>query len=159
MRVFSDRLPVLVPSPRAYQKALSLVPAVMTRCRTASVRQTACPLGKNQHFWACPADKRRVVAEEFQLWTLKVKDDGTARLICDDGYGNIVFSKRIPFTDFSLSGIKLYCTAWKRPRYKAKTRFLTTVDRARKGGLESGHRLIAAYSTLARYVGRLGNAH
>jgi hypothetical protein len=84
---------------------------------------------KIQHFWACFADKRRVAAEEFQLWTLKVKDDGN---------GNIVFSKRIPFTDFSLSGIKLYCTAWKRPRYKAKTRFLTTVGRARKGGLESG---------------------
>ena len=44
--------------------------------------------------------KKRVVAEAFQNWTLKVKDDNTARLTCDDGNGNIVFSKRIPFTDF-----------------------------------------------------------
>ena len=27
---------------------------------------------------------------------------------CDDGNGNIVFSKRIPFTDFPLSEITLY---------------------------------------------------
>ncbi len=82
---------------------------------------------------------KRVAGEEFQFWKLAVNlDKHKAVLTCDDGNGNIVFSKRIPFTDFSLSGIKLYCTAWKRPRYKAKTRFLTTVGRARKGGLESG---------------------
>jgi hypothetical protein len=52
--------------------------------------------------------KKRVAAEEFQHWTLKVKDDNTARLTCDDGNGNIVFSKRIPFTDFPLPEISLY---------------------------------------------------
>jgi hypothetical protein len=52
--------------------------------------------------------KKRVAAEEFQHWTLKVKDDHTARLTCDDGNGNIVFSKRIPFTDFPLPEISLY---------------------------------------------------
>jgi hypothetical protein len=52
--------------------------------------------------------KKRVAAEEFQNWTLKVKDDNTARLTCDDGNGNIVFSKRIPFTDFPLPEISLY---------------------------------------------------
>ena len=53
--------------------------------------------------------KKRVAAEEFQNWTLKVKDDRTARLICDDGNGNVVYTKRIPFTDFPLLEISLYC--------------------------------------------------
>jgi len=52
--------------------------------------------------------KKRVAAEEFQNWTLKVKDDNTARLTCDNGNGNIVFSKRIPFTDFPLPENSLY---------------------------------------------------
>jgi hypothetical protein len=52
--------------------------------------------------------KKRVAAEAFQNWTLKVKDDNTARLTCDDGNGNVVFSKRIPFTDFPLSEVTLY---------------------------------------------------
>ena len=53
--------------------------------------------------------KKRVAAEEFQNWTLKVKDDRTARLTCDDGNGNVVYTKRIPFTDFPLEEISLYC--------------------------------------------------
>lgn len=51
--------------------------------------------------------KRKVAAEEFQVWTLKVKDH-TARLTCDDGNGNVVYSKPIPFTDFPLDEISLY---------------------------------------------------
>ena len=51
--------------------------------------------------------KRHVAAEEFQVWTLKVKD-GKATLTCDDGNGNAVYSKRIPFTDFPLDEISLY---------------------------------------------------
>ena len=51
--------------------------------------------------------KKKVAAEEFQVWTLKVKDNkGT--LICDDGNGNAVYQKRIPFTDFPLDEISLY---------------------------------------------------
>ena len=54
--------------------------------------------------------KKRVAAEEFQNWTLKVKDNRTARLTCDDGNGNVVYTKRISFTDFPLEEISLYCT-------------------------------------------------
>ena len=43
---------------------------------------------------------KRVAAEEFQVWTLAVKRDRTATLTCEDGNGNIVFEKAIPFTDF-----------------------------------------------------------
>jgi hypothetical protein len=53
---------------------------------------------------------QRVAAEEFQLWKLTVERDNTARLTCDDGNGNVVLSKRIPFTDFPLSEIVLYFT-------------------------------------------------
>lgn len=38
----------------------------------------------------------------------KVMDDRTATLTCDDGNGNIVFSKPIGSTDFSLDGISRY---------------------------------------------------
>jgi hypothetical protein len=52
-----------------------------------------------------PAVKR----EPFQVWKLTVSDrKGT--LTCDDGNGNIVLTKRIPFTDFPLAEIKLYFT-------------------------------------------------
>ena len=50
----------------------------------------------------------RVAAEEFQVWTLKVRDDRTATLPCDDGNGTIVFSKEIEFTDFPLPEITLW---------------------------------------------------
>ena len=50
-------------------------------------------------------------AEEFQVWTLTVNlSDRRAALCCDDGNGVIVYVKYIPFTDFPLQEIKLYCT-------------------------------------------------
>jgi hypothetical protein len=54
-----------------------------------------------------PYDKN-VAAEEFQVWKLTVRPEKTAALTCDDGNGNIVFSKEIPFTDFPLETITLY---------------------------------------------------
>jgi len=54
-----------------------------------------------------PYDKN-VAAEEFQVWKLTVRPDKTATLTCDDGNGNIVLSKEIPFTDFPLETITLY---------------------------------------------------
>jgi hypothetical protein len=53
---------------------------------------------------------KRVAAEEFQFWKLTVKEDKTATLTCDDGNGNIVFTKTIEFTDFPLEEIALYYT-------------------------------------------------
>ena len=54
--------------------------------------------------------KKSVAAEEFQLWKLTVKPDHTAVLACEDGNGEAVLSKAIPFTDFPLDEIKFYVT-------------------------------------------------
>jgi hypothetical protein len=51
--------------------------------------------------------EKRVAREVFQLWRLEVAvTEGT--LSCEDGNGNSVFSKHIPFTDFPAPGIRLY---------------------------------------------------
>lgn len=50
-----------------------------------------------------------VAAEAFQVWTLKATNN-VGTLTCDDGNGNIVFTKHIEYTDFPLSEIKLYFT-------------------------------------------------
>lgn len=53
----------------------------------------------------------KVKAEEFQVWTLKTDlDRKYGVLTCDDGNGNVVFTKEIHFTDFPLPEIKLYFT-------------------------------------------------
>ena len=53
----------------------------------------------------------KVRAEEFQVWTLKVDlEKHKAALTCDDGNGNVVFTKKIEFTDFPLREVKFYCT-------------------------------------------------
>jgi hypothetical protein len=54
-----------------------------------------------------PYDKH-VAAEEFQVWKLTVRPGHTATLSCDDGNGNLVFTKEIPFTDFPLDEVRLY---------------------------------------------------
>ena len=51
---------------------------------------------------------KRVATEEFQVWKLAVRPDRAATLTCDDGNGNIVFSKEIEYTDFPLDEITLY---------------------------------------------------
>ena len=52
--------------------------------------------------------QKAVAAEEFQVWTLTVKDDRTAALTCEDGNGKTVFEKAIPFTDFPVERITLW---------------------------------------------------
>jgi hypothetical protein len=56
-----------------------------------------------------PYDKR-VAAEEFQLWKLTVNADHTASLTCEDGNGNVVYTKQIEHTDFPLDEIAFYFT-------------------------------------------------
>ena len=51
---------------------------------------------------------KRVAAEDFQVWKLAVQPDRSATLTCDDGNGNVVFSKKIEYTDFPLDEITLY---------------------------------------------------
>ena len=50
-----------------------------------------------------------VKAEPFQVWKLVVSNSKGV-LSCDDGNGNVVYSKQIPFTDFPLPEIKFYFT-------------------------------------------------
>ena len=50
----------------------------------------------------------KVAAEAFQLWRLTVKADTTATLVCEDGNGRAVYSKKIPFSDFPLAVISFY---------------------------------------------------
>jgi hypothetical protein len=54
-----------------------------------------------------PYDKA-VAAEDFQVWTLKVRSDRTATLTCEDGNGKTVFTKEIEYTDFPLDEITLW---------------------------------------------------
>jgi hypothetical protein len=54
-----------------------------------------------------PHDKR-VAAEEFQVWKLVVKPNRTATLSCEDGNGNVAFTKAIEYTDFPLPEITLW---------------------------------------------------
>jgi hypothetical protein len=50
----------------------------------------------------------RVSGEEFQVWTLKVADDRSALLTCEDGDHQPVTSQAISFTDFPLPEITLW---------------------------------------------------
>jgi hypothetical protein len=53
----------------------------------------------------------KVRAQEFQVWVLKVDlEKRKGVLSCDDGNGNVVFTKRIEYTDFPLPEIRFYCT-------------------------------------------------
>lgn len=54
--------------------------------------------------------EKAVAGEAFQVWKLKVNEDRTASLVCDDGNDNIVYTQHIAFTDFPLDEIKLYFT-------------------------------------------------
>ena len=51
-----------------------------------------------------------VAREEFQVWTLTVHGDRSARLVCDDGNDTIVYSQTIDFTDFPLETVRIYFT-------------------------------------------------
>jgi len=54
---------------------------------------------------------KKVAAEEFQFWKLKVNlAEHTAELICEDGNGNQVLKKRIGFTDFPADEVTFYFT-------------------------------------------------
>lgn len=51
--------------------------------------------------------KPAVRAEDFQVWKLTVTD-GRGMLACEDGNGNRVFRKRIPFTDCPVPEVVLW---------------------------------------------------
>jgi len=47
-------------------------------------------------------------AAEFQVWTLIVRADRSATLICTDGDDGELYSHPIPWTDFPLDGVTLW---------------------------------------------------
>lgn len=52
--------------------------------------------------------EKHVAVQDFQLWTLSVQLDRSARLVCEDGNDNIVYETHIDFTTFPLDEIRLY---------------------------------------------------
>ena len=58
----------------------------------------------------CQRHEKKVAAEPFQVWKLEVNKhlDESALLTCEDGNGNKVYEKKIPYTDFPLDEITLW---------------------------------------------------
>jgi hypothetical protein len=56
----------------------------------------------------CQHHEKSVMAEAFQVWKLKVREDRTASLVCDDGNDNIIYTQHIEYTDFPLNEITFY---------------------------------------------------
>jgi hypothetical protein len=98
-------------------------PARISRARTYAGHRDRLP----QHHRGCPPlaahggaywlldeiaitqpYNKAVAAEDFQPWQLAKHPDRTATLTCDDGNGNVVFTKEIEHTDFPLDEITLY---------------------------------------------------
>ncbi len=52
--------------------------------------------------------EQRVKAEEFQVWTLTVGSGHRARLTCEDGDYNTVYTHELDFTTFPLPSVVLY---------------------------------------------------
>ena len=53
---------------------------------------------------------RPVAAQAIQVWKLKVNPGQSATLACEDGNSEIVFTKKIEFTDFPLDEIAFFFT-------------------------------------------------
>jgi hypothetical protein len=53
---------------------------------------------------------KKVVGEEFQVWDLRVAADKSAVVKCEDGNGNVLYTQKVPWTDFPLEFIELYYT-------------------------------------------------
>ena len=51
---------------------------------------------------------KSVRQEPFQVWKLTVASDSSSDISADDGNGNIVFRKKIEYTDFPMKSVKLY---------------------------------------------------
>ncbi|HOY80435.1 MAG TPA: hypothetical protein PLH23_18765 [Hyphomonadaceae bacterium] len=50
----------------------------------------------------------KLQAAEFQVWTLTVRADHSATLICTDGDDGELYSHPIPWTDFPLASVSLW---------------------------------------------------
>lgn len=54
--------------------------------------------------------EKEVASEAFQVWTLRVHEDRSALLVCDDGNDNLVYAQTFACTDFPMDSLKLYFT-------------------------------------------------
>ena len=50
----------------------------------------------------------KVMKEEFQVWKLKVLEDKSAILSCEDGNYNVIVTQEIEYTDFPLDSITVF---------------------------------------------------
>jgi len=55
-----------------------------------------------------PKCRRDPMLQEFQAWTLTVKADRSARLVCERDSGDEAFAQDIEYSDFPLPEIKLF---------------------------------------------------
>jgi hypothetical protein len=61
------------------------------------------------HHASCMKDPKGML-QDAQFWTLKLNKTGRgAKLICERDTGDVYLTQKIPYTDFPLPEIKLYC--------------------------------------------------
>jgi hypothetical protein len=46
--------------------------------------------------------------EQFQVWDLKVRENDTGTLTCEDGNYNVLYTKELEYTDFPKAGVTLW---------------------------------------------------
>ena len=51
-----------------------------------------------------------LATEGFQVWHLNVSTDMSAELTCEDGNSNVLYTKKIAYTDFPAEAITLWFT-------------------------------------------------
>ena len=51
---------------------------------------------------------KKIIGHPFQVWTIKVKDDGRAAIHVEDGNDHLIKRFRIDFTDFPLKTFSLW---------------------------------------------------
>lgn len=83
-----------------YQGGLLLTDGVVYLAKNADCFWFLDIIWSVQHL---PAIRR----EEFQSWTLTVKDD-KAEAVCTDGNKKVLYKQKITFTDFPLDEVKLF---------------------------------------------------
>jgi hypothetical protein len=52
--------------------------------------------------------EKKLLGEDFQEWELQKLEDGTWKVTCDDGNGNLLFSIVIPYSDFPLDSVVIW---------------------------------------------------
>lgn len=52
--------------------------------------------------------EEKLQGEDFQEWELQKLEDETWKVTCDDGNGNVLFTKEIPYSDFPLDSIIIW---------------------------------------------------